>query len=984
MDYKKFLLGMGCALVLGAGFARSVMAEPVRLAVIAEGASADCRNLADLLQAELSNRDGIEMVERAEIDRVLAEQALTASGLVDESQRIRLGEILRAKGLLFVGEESSSNQVLRLRLVETTRGFLAAYIVQAVSGSMEPLVRGMVERVALGVPTLLLKPEQQTCISILHFGNSLPKTLKPVFSLEQFGDGVEQKLMEGVFSCSGTVLLERRRLGDLARESDFGEGKPSLLIGDLLVDGELALSSTLIDERGRPKVTMTLRVRNTGSGKEKVVQEETGLDDLGAVSEDMIDRLCGKILEMRKEVNPESLQVEVKALDNLVGQYRLPWASDAAFALDPSNRQRCREYVSLLLNQLDALPDDRSKAITVARVEQLCRKHGVLLLEAIDLGRNRAVLKFLTRRETYEDADLLQMLRPFRAQLLSEFERIDYSSRFCFFDGHIECLPSIFRYPSSWRRYLLRYVREVESSPLCTEARRNSMSAYLMHVYTWKTAFLEEQRRGADPLRRFYANHLLLKKERLAKRQAELTDSMVADLEVALAMTGWIERWESFHFGLWTVRGMKSRRNHWMPEALLDLYTIRPELKEDIQRKLFTRIRQLTDDKDFTTIELLDPDIMLSTIPKKELLSWYKQVLDKVSDAKEIFWGPFFDEIQVARRELEALPEFRTTETQMLRSEVILDTGSYNARLMQRFQSEDIDSDEIQVYPQMIYVDGDVLWIAIAGKRVRRVDGSGIWMEPVGFIKLDLVTQKIISERMTWVPTAKNSFAEKSVLSPSGQRYSFVCHWLYRVRDRLIATHANLGILSVPAEDVDLARMDIVDERRGLPMKDHNQEIISCSDIMRPTRDGVGLQQGQRLFLMDVDTNRLTLIADGSQAISAFGYPDRPKMIQRYFTDTDSNEIWLILDLAKPRASAAFRFLDEASQWEEMPLDALPPMSEQEKGYQLGVKKLSAAKLDGIVWCNVWRGNIVALRGLGMKSWQIVIYSDREEADHAD
>jgi len=128
-------------------------AAPVRLAVIAEGASADCRNLADLLQADLSNRDGIEMVEREEIDRVLAEQAISAAGLVAASERVRLGQVLRAKGLLFVGEETSSNQVFRLRLVETTRGILAGYVVLPVSGSLKPLVQGMVERVVLGLPT---------------------------------------------------------------------------------------------------------------------------------------------------------------------------------------------------------------------------------------------------------------------------------------------------------------------------------------------------------------------------------------------------------------------------------------------------------------------------------------------------------------------------------------------------------------------------------------------------------------------------------------------------------------------------------------------------------------------------------------------------------------------------------------------------------------------------------------------------------------
>jgi hypothetical protein len=59
--------------------------------VIAEGGSAECRNVADLLQVELSKREDLELVDRDEIDRVLAEQALTASGLVAESARIQLG-----------------------------------------------------------------------------------------------------------------------------------------------------------------------------------------------------------------------------------------------------------------------------------------------------------------------------------------------------------------------------------------------------------------------------------------------------------------------------------------------------------------------------------------------------------------------------------------------------------------------------------------------------------------------------------------------------------------------------------------------------------------------------------------------------------------------------------------------------------------------------------------------------------------------------
>lgn len=49
----------------------------IRLAVLAEDVSSESRALADLLTADLSKSAGVQVVERAEIDRVLAEQKLT-------------------------------------------------------------------------------------------------------------------------------------------------------------------------------------------------------------------------------------------------------------------------------------------------------------------------------------------------------------------------------------------------------------------------------------------------------------------------------------------------------------------------------------------------------------------------------------------------------------------------------------------------------------------------------------------------------------------------------------------------------------------------------------------------------------------------------------------------------------------------------------------------------------------------------------------
>ena len=75
--------------------------KPVRIAIIAENKSV--LPLVDLLTVKFEG-ERFELVERAEIDRILKEQRLNAGSLIDASRRIKLGELLRAKGLIFIGK----------------------------------------------------------------------------------------------------------------------------------------------------------------------------------------------------------------------------------------------------------------------------------------------------------------------------------------------------------------------------------------------------------------------------------------------------------------------------------------------------------------------------------------------------------------------------------------------------------------------------------------------------------------------------------------------------------------------------------------------------------------------------------------------------------------------------------------------------------------------------------------------------------------
>jgi TolB-like protein len=66
-----------------------------------------------MLVTEFSNRDGIQVIERAQLNDMLREQDLVLSGRVDESSAIEIGKMLGAQYVL-VGQASSIVDNLRM------------------------------------------------------------------------------------------------------------------------------------------------------------------------------------------------------------------------------------------------------------------------------------------------------------------------------------------------------------------------------------------------------------------------------------------------------------------------------------------------------------------------------------------------------------------------------------------------------------------------------------------------------------------------------------------------------------------------------------------------------------------------------------------------------------------------------------------------------------------------------------------------------
>ena len=81
----------------------------IRLALITDEAGGlDKSPLVSLLETQLSQTEGIQVLERAQIDKILQEQQLSLAGLLERNSIIEAGRLLRADAFILLSRESSS------------------------------------------------------------------------------------------------------------------------------------------------------------------------------------------------------------------------------------------------------------------------------------------------------------------------------------------------------------------------------------------------------------------------------------------------------------------------------------------------------------------------------------------------------------------------------------------------------------------------------------------------------------------------------------------------------------------------------------------------------------------------------------------------------------------------------------------------------------------------------------------------------------
>jgi hypothetical protein len=251
-------------------------AKSVSIALIADKAgSLDKSPLMSLLEAQLSQNGNIKLLERAQIDKILQEQQLSAAGLLNRTNSIKIGQLLRADALVIITAEpsaqpatptanASTGTLIRVRVVQTSHGLrLLDCFEQLDQSRLNDVAQTISKRVTAVTKKLLLPAGKAIPVGIVdihrvQLGEQyriLERTLPKLLSVRL---GIEPKI----------IMLEREDLKILQDEILRTQGEDSkfwasavLIEGNLQPkNGSLEMQLTLARPAGKDTKIITVPV----------------------------------------------------------------------------------------------------------------------------------------------------------------------------------------------------------------------------------------------------------------------------------------------------------------------------------------------------------------------------------------------------------------------------------------------------------------------------------------------------------------------------------------------------------------------------------------------------------------------------------------------------------------------------------------------------------------------------------------------------
>ncbi|HYG22654.1 MAG TPA: EF-hand domain-containing protein [Verrucomicrobiae bacterium] len=235
-----------------------------RLAIVPEQPS--LAPLTDLLTAGFSQLSGVALLERAEIEKVYREQALSAAS----PDVLKLGQLLGADGLLLLTRrEAGEAASVTVRLIAVGPGvILSAQTLPLEGESSAAWAATFPQRLRPLLPKLMVLKEQAIPISILNLRSAVQSPAGIVAESQ-----LKALLIQRLATEPRLFVLERERLELLNEEKELRLNSDSFWSGAYLVDGAidretyqnetLTLDARLIPPRGGLPMSLSVAAPRT-------------------------------------------------------------------------------------------------------------------------------------------------------------------------------------------------------------------------------------------------------------------------------------------------------------------------------------------------------------------------------------------------------------------------------------------------------------------------------------------------------------------------------------------------------------------------------------------------------------------------------------------------------------------------------------------------------------------------------------------------
>ena len=325
------------ALLLGltqAVYGRGKDAPAVRIALVSGDKAEAVRNVLTLAEAKLSQEPGVHLLERQEIDKVLAEQKLSLGGIVAADQVVTVGKLLSVDLFAVLEAGTTAKEVGGLVIFDARTGVRlwdaalpAGELEKGVNATVDAVQAALRKRGAAGK----LRP---VCLMTVRNAD-LPR------GWDVFCDSVGLLLERQLVASPDLAVLERRRLEQVNKERNLPVDSP---LGRLLASVVTIELDIGVAPDGKGLRATALLSDGRGKSLGKVTATTTGRDAVklsAAVSKELAAALKVEIVPSVGNQREESHRFvrEAEFLMQHADPVRSIHAAEAAYALYPDDSQ---------------------------------------------------------------------------------------------------------------------------------------------------------------------------------------------------------------------------------------------------------------------------------------------------------------------------------------------------------------------------------------------------------------------------------------------------------------------------------------------------------------------------------------------------------------------------------------------------------------------------------------------------------------------